>query len=84
MHVFNEVSIDVNVHDRHILLIYEKCNFQELKIPFVRVLPPVFFFFFFLPQTVVLFKIIIAILFARLFTYLFAYLICLFDACLPE
>ena len=27
---------DVNVHDRHILLFYEKCHFQEL-LPFVRV-----------------------------------------------
>ena len=28
--------IDVNVHDRHMLLIYEKCNFQVL-LPFDRV-----------------------------------------------
>ena len=28
--------IDVNVHDRHILLVYEKCHCQEL-LPFVRV-----------------------------------------------
>ena len=30
------IDIDVNVRDRHILLIYEKCHFQEL-LPFVRV-----------------------------------------------
>ena len=27
--------VDVNVHNRDILLIYEKCHFQEL-LPFVR------------------------------------------------
>ena len=32
----DKFCIDVNVHDRHILLIYEKFHFQEL-LPFVRV-----------------------------------------------
>ena len=32
----HDIALIINVHDRHILLIYEKCDFQEL-LPFVRV-----------------------------------------------